>query len=201
MVNVTLPHFYEITEAFENSFKHKLKEAVRKKGIASQIRTHVIHEGSHSSIERLGEGPEEIERRSISAEATIDKTKIEVLTQQDVERLIDEMAEPAAKQQSALIFDGLDKATKNTGNVVDGAGQPLTHELLFETIEKIQQDFDGDPDNSNLIMVVNPSMMERIKTLEEEFKKSPALQKKHNDLKVKKYEQYRDREMDRTLVG
>ena len=99
------------------------------------------------------------------------------------------------------MFKTLNESTTKTGQVVEGQGKPLSHEMMFQMLEKIEEDFPEGPYKSNLVAVIPPELAERVAALEAEYQNSPELQRRHKEILERKYEKFRAREMDRNMAG
>lgn len=71
------------------------------------------------------------------------------------------------------MFSTLTQVTDFTGNVVDGKGKGLSHEMLIEMLEKIHIDFDQDGNPLLPSIVIHPDMaknFEKLKADEDLYK-------------------------------
>lgn len=142
---------------------------------------------------------DESEMTQASAEIKFSWDEIERFNVEKALTAIQAMAKQFSEQQSKMMFKTMDRVTRETGNVIHGNG-PMTNEMLIETLGRMDHDF-KDGKSSGISIVVAPSMMKHIEKLQEEFNQSPDLQKKYNNMMAKKHDEYRSREMDRTLAG
>ncbi|MEE1656388.1 hypothetical protein VB618_09280 [Microvirga sp. CF3062] len=198
---ITLPYFNHVVRQFDETFHHRIHEQARADGVLSRISSYIIHEGDSSKIIRNSDEAEATEMHEASATLDMKKSDVEHFTVTDAYEAIGKLAEQFRQHHSQTLFSTIDRVTQKTGNVVSGKGQPLSHEMLFEILGRIEQDFSSNSNQGDLVMVVAPEMMGRIEELREQFSTSPELQEKYKALMAKKYEQFRDREMDRTLAG
>jgi hypothetical protein len=67
-----------------------------------------------------------------------------------------QIAEEFCENLEKGLFSALYKITDFTGNVVDAHGQGINYDVLLETIEKLQIDFDDDGKPKLPTMVVHP---------------------------------------------
>lgn len=199
--DVCLPRFEEITDLFMERFEFLLRQETRSDGFLGELKAHAIHEGKSSTIVRSDEDIDEMVLKTGSAEINVDNRDAESIDVDKIRRYIAIIAEQFRKDQSEMVFSALDDVSNRTGNVVRGDGRPLDHEGLFEALEKVQHNFSRGPGQTDLMLVVGTGMAERLKVLDAEFRNSPELQRRFSEIMMRKYEQYRDREMDRTLAG
>lgn len=199
--DVALPFFADCIRLFEEALAYKIHSRTRSDGLLSQISTHAIHEGRGSTIVRAPDDVDEMELRTGSAEITISHDEAKSFDLASVEAQISRIADQFSEQQSKIVFQTMDEATKKTGNIRDMEGKKLSNEMLMEAMEMIQEDLSDGPESTSLSLVIHPDSIPRLKKLQEEFDNSPELQDKFKKMKMRKYEQYRDREMDRNLAG
>jgi hypothetical protein len=84
-----------------------------------------------------------------------------------------EFAQGFLRDMTKTMFATLSQVTDFTGNVIDGKGKGVSHEMLLEMLEKIHIDFDeaGNPQFPSL--VIHPDMaksFEKLKSIEELYK-------------------------------
>ena len=199
--DISLPFFAECVRLFEEALAYKIHARTRSNGLLAQISAHAIHEGRGSTIVRAPDDVDEMELRTGSAEITISHDEAKSFNIASVEAQITRIANQFAEQQSRLIFKTIDEVTEKTGNIQDLRGKPISNEALMESIEMVQEDFSDGLESNSLSLVIHPDNVPRLKQLQEEFDRSPELQDKFKKMKLRKYEQYRDREMDRNLAG
>lgn len=199
--DIALPFFAECIRLFEEALTYKIHSRTRSDGLLAHISTHALHEGRGSTIVRAPDDVDEMELRTGSAEISIPNDEIKSLNIESVEAQISRIADQFSEQQSKLVFQTMDEATKKTGNIQDMKGKQLSNEALIEAIEMVQEDLSAGPESTSLSLVIHPDNIPRLKQLQEEFDSSPDLQDRFKKMKMRKYEQYRDREMDRNLVG
>jgi hypothetical protein len=199
LASVRLPQFNGAVAVFRDAMVHRFHAMSRKDGFLSSIKSHVIHEGRGTAIIRKDTERDDVEMKEASAEIRFSREEIEHFTMDNALAAIQEMAEQLGKHQSKTMFEMMDKVTQKSGNVVQGKGA-MTNELIIETLSKMDHDF-RDGRSSGISIVVSPEMIKHMDKLQDEFRSSPELQKKYNDMMAKKYDEYRDREMDRTLAG
>lgn len=84
-----------------------------------------------------------------------------------------EYAQSFLKDMTKSMFSTLSQVTDFTGNVIDGKGKGVSHEMLIEMLEKIHIDFDQDGNPLLPSIVIHPDMansFEKLKSDEDLYK-------------------------------
>jgi hypothetical protein len=196
-----LPAFGAVLVEFEAAFQFHLMNFVGRNGVLGSIQKHRIHEGQGSSLHR-GDGSSDVMEMQTSS-STFDLPLAESLTldMEGIFKAIQKIADDFARQQTEMVFRKIDKTVEKTGFTVDGRGQPLSPELILQALEKMHVDFDAHGEIDGVVISIPESMAGRAEAIIEKAENSPGLKLAFDELKKKKYEQFRDREMDRTLGG
>lgn len=197
---VRLPELEEVTALFREVFEQRLHERTRSDGFLSLIKTHIMHEGASGQIIRAENDTDDVDLVSAQAELQIPNAEVNSFNEERAIKEIDKIAEQFKKEQSRIVLAKIDQTVEKTGNVIKGDGH-LSHEGLYAALEKVDQNFKSGPDHSDMVIVMSPEMQERALALNDEFQNSKELREKFLKLRERKYEQFRDREMDRTLAG
>lgn len=198
---VCLPHFRAAVKEFEEAFEQVLQRTASGMGVFSMIRSHIIHEGRTHRIVRGGAENEDIEMRAATAQLLQRWEDIEKFQVEDALKVVRSLAEQFDRSKTEHLIETFKRVTARTGQIIDGGGRPLDAETVLKALDTVQQDFPDGPGTSEMVMLVDPSMMPGIKKLENEMMGSRELKKKHAEVMSRKYEQFRDREMDRNLAG
>lgn len=194
----TIPQLEEELETLLSKF---VENAARARApVIGEVSRHRVFEGHQSAIVRSGGEMDDTEFREFSAESEIPSDTILYSGLDEIFECFIPVAEAMANDQERMFFETMHQVTQKTGNIVDGGGQPLSHEKIFEVLETIQIDFDTDGNPRMPTMVVSPAMAPRIKELANDpsAKEFEAKQKK---IIEKKRMEWREREANRTLVG
>lgn len=197
---VELPWFLDIVEEFRAAWEHKLHKEARRVGMLSQIKSHVVHEGRKSHIVRKAD-EEAFEMKKMSTEFEVPFDRINRFLEDDAEQLINKMAQLQRDKLERQVIETLDKVTEKTGNVIHAQGQPLSVDMLLKVLDSLPLDFETPDQFSPLVAVVSPAMMARVNEMKVALNNDAELQRRYKELRIRKYEQHRDREMDRTLAG
>jgi len=194
----TIPQLEEELETLVSRF---VENATRARAPAmGEITRHRLFEGHNSAIVRPNGEEDETEIREFSAESEIPSKTVLYANLDEILQCFLPVAEAMASDHEKMFFEVMRETTKKTGNVVDGGGQPLSHEMILEVLETIQIDFDADGNPRMPTMMISPAMEPRIKELIDD----PAaknFEKEQQKIIEKKRLEWRDREANRTLVG
>jgi hypothetical protein len=195
-----IPRVAKLDREFASAVRAYIQARSRRRGILSQIASHVIHEGTSNSISRSSLENEPTKMFEAGAETKIDFAEIESVDASYILNKADELANQFERHFSTHLFETMDDATKKSGLRYDGAGRPLTNEGFMEALSMMHMDFDkfGNP---NISVVASPAMAATFQKLEAEMNEDPALQKRWDDMIEKKRDEFRTREINRNLAG
>ena len=195
-----LPDFPRIKDKWAKTFIKYVKANVTRASLLSQIKTVPHFEGNRMSTQ-YSDG--EVDRPNYERLSSALSVKDDDLIKMGPEAFKDGLDRTAAElreQQSKLIFERMNEITQKTGNAVDAKGQPLSHDLLLQTLEKMQIDFDEDGQPLMPTLVVSPGQYEEFKKKIVEWEKDPKCQENYNKLIESKRKEWDDRESNRKLV-
>lgn len=197
-----LPDFPRIKEKFVEAINEYLESLIRQEPLLSQFRTERHFEGNRISSKTESGELYQSSYKKISAESSVKREDVIAKGHMAFIENIQNVAEEIKKQQAKLMFDTIKEVTDRTGNVVNGKGQPFTHELFMESLEKIDIDFDdqGKPCLSNYRVVVSPELWAQLKDKLPEWEANPEYKKKFEELIERKRKEWSDRESNRKLV-
>jgi hypothetical protein len=177
------------------------KRAHGRMGVFSDVPRVFVHEGNRLRTIRADGSFEDTEFKQASAEMEIKRSDVPTLTAEARLAMIDKMADDMAAKVSKGMFESLNATLEGTGQTVDNRGKPLSHEVFFEVLEKLDMDFDQSGQPTGLQLVVGPDMVPTLKRLQEQFESDPELQRRHRELLDRKRMEWRAREAARKLVG
>lgn len=63
------------------------------------------------------------------------------------------------------LVETMNKVTQETGNVVSGKGQPLSHDVFLDMLEKMEFEVDDDGQPKHLVLLVHPDTRKSIASL------------------------------------
>ena len=127
----------------------------------------------------------------------------------DVPKFVDEVrlaklreyADDIARQQSKLAYKVLDEASERAGTAIDAGGQPLTKELFLKSEEVREMDFDPVTGKVEGVYIAHPDTAAAMHRWWQEWEQDKEFMKKVNEIRARKYEEWRDRESRRKLVN
>lgn len=168
--------------------------------VISEIDRHRVFEGHRNLMLRDTGEVDETDIRKVSGEAEL---KVETILYGTIQEILETFlpaAESMASGQMQMLIETLNETTEKTGNKVEGHGQPLSFDLILETLEKIEIAFDREGNPEMPTMMVHPDMRARIEALGNDPKKN-EFEKQQQQLIDRKRLEWRAREANRTLVG
>lgn len=197
-----LPDFPKAKRQIRALLTSYLRRKERGTGVLSIIRTKRQHEGAVLDNTPFDGPRHEVQYTKLEASFTAKRDElIEVLNSIEYfKQKIDEMAADIIRQKEGLVFSKLNEITKQTGNVVDAHGKPLTPDTLFELLEKIEMDFDDQGRPIMPTLVLHPAMFEKIKDKLPEWEADPGYNRRHKAIIGEKRRQWLDRENRRKLA-
>jgi hypothetical protein len=196
-----LPRFVRLEAEFERAIQRLIKRTAKGSGVLSQIKSHVIHEGKEMSIVRAEEDQDTTDLRAEQAEVIMTHDEIDNVNLEFIMFKANEIATQFEKQLSVRLFETVKDVTDRTGQSLNAHGQPLTVETLLQLFDKMQINFERNKEVGDFTIVVAPAMIPALKEIETEMMSNPELRKKWNDLIESKRNEFREREINRNLVG
>ena len=170
-------------------------------GVLGQIEHYRIHEGRSTAIRRPDntiDNTQIIEAQALTETSWKD---LESFTLPQVLNSLRAIAEQFKEQRIKHLAESMNAVTAATGQQFDVKGRPLTNEDIFALIETMEVNFERDPTAGDMIIWA-PSEMESVfRRLDQEMKDDPRLQKRWDDLMRRKRNDYREKEINRDLVG
>jgi len=164
-----------------------------------------IHEGSKSEITRKTDAPEEIEMSRITTGVEIDKSIVKSGDVNNIMLKVDEMAKKIAYEQEKALFQQLIKLTEKHGQTTkmteSSKVESSVHEMMYNSIEKMNIDFDKEGKPILPTVFCSKQMFEKIKQANED-KSAETLEakRKYEELLEQKKKDYYEREDRRKLV-
>lgn len=188
---------YEYDVAFTRFFGDTVRTLARARSpILSQVQV-VDVAGTLGSRVRDRQGMDVVlEPGTTSTEVTAD---LKAVVNGDYEQLyaeLEEASDSMAEQLVGLFVESLNKVTEGTGNVVDAGGKPLSFEVMYEMLEKLEFSVD---ENDELVMpslLMHPDQAEKVKDLPPP---TPEQQRMLDELKERKREEALARRRRRRL--
>lgn len=196
-----LPDFPMLKCKIQEMAVEDMQEQIQQDSILSRIRRELLFEGNRSSMKTENGETEESSYKGISAPYSVERE--DIINKGHIAfmgNIRDEMIENMRGQQIRQFFDTVEKAAEKSGNVINGKGQPITHERFLELFEKIQIDFDEEGTPHGLFFAMHPNTFAKIKDKLLEWENNPEYKKKYEEILEKKRKEYYDRESRRKLV-
>lgn len=157
------------------------------------------HEGLLHSYEQVGAGIVEEGFREYSVPVEIRFDEIPDLVGDRLIAKIETIGEELARQTSKDGFKKIEEELSKVGNFVNAAGRPVSEEVFFEMLHKMDMSFD-DNGNPDITFIVHPDMGEHLRRLSEEWKSDAKFNERYKELMRVKREAWLDRENHRKLV-
>jgi len=195
-----LPDFPLIKQKWSKVFIKYIKDNVRRDSFLSQIKTARHFEGNRMSTQYSDGNIDRPSYERLSSALSIKEDDLIRMGPKAFIEGLNKIAKELREQQSKLVFEGMSELTKKTGNIVDAKGRPLSYELLIETLEKIEINFDENDQPIMPALVVSPLLYDKFKEKIIGWEKDPKCQEKFNKLIEKKRKEWHDRESNRKLV-
>jgi|ERR1700709_1203788 hypothetical protein len=195
-----LPRIAKLDEDFKAAITAYIQRRSRRSPMLSQIAMHVIHEGRSNTISRSATETETTKMFEASAATTMSFDEIEAVDSDYVIRKANEIADQFEKQFSQHFFQTLDDVTAQTGFRHDARGQPLTNEAVMEAFSMVHINFEKSP-NGDISIITSPQMADTLQKLQSEFDHNPDLKRRWNSMMEKKRDEFRTREINRNLAG
>lgn len=151
-------------------------------------------------VVRADQSESNTKTQQFSSEMQIKFDEIPELTFEKAIAKYDEMILDMVRKQTGFALERLSEEIPKSQSV-DAKGKKLDAEIILEMLETIQLEFYPDGRPHELHVVGGLFSPERLKVVEEQFRNSPELQKRHNELMERKREEWRAREASRKLVG
>src|SRR5271166_5063284 len=122
-----LPDFPEIKQHVHQFLMHYLhSRLLRHMGVLTSVPRVSIPEGAYTKLIRPDATTDEMKMEKIEAELLASNDPREGLSLDEVLKSLDDAARQMAEKQTQMVFRRIDEVTKETGNVFDLKGQPLT---------------------------------------------------------------------------
>ncbi|HEV2693401.1 MAG TPA: hypothetical protein VG347_10945 [Verrucomicrobiae bacterium] len=168
--------------------------------ILTQIPVRAQKEGKKNSFQDEQGAIKETDYKLVSIPIQIKMEEARGLT---MEQFIEVAREPGTgmgKEMLRRLFEMLDNVTKETGNVVNAGGNPISYDLLLTLLEKVQVDFSSDGNPIWPSLTLGSEALTHFKQQFPEWLKDPAFQQRLTTIVERKREEFYEREACRRLV-
>jgi hypothetical protein len=195
-----LPRIAKLDRQFVEAIQFYVRERSRGNSVLRKIKAHVVHEGKSTAIRR---SPTEIELTKLiqaTVETRMMHDEIESIDLAYILSKAEEISADFERQISAHLFKTLEEVTDQTGLKKDARGQRLTNDMLIELFSMMQINFERSQ-GGDFLIVAAPGMEATFKKLEREMTENPEIKAKWNAMMERKRNEFREREINRNLVG
>jgi hypothetical protein len=170
-------------------------------GFFATLRVHRHFEGDQYRLVRPDGSVDERGYSEVSSERRIQTDDYAQMSQQDLNQMVEGIAAEMSTEMSRQMYTRLMETLEEFGNVAGGESERLTPELFLRTLESVWIDFDEKGQPIMPTIVTHPDMRPAFERMMAEFDADPEYEKRHKELLVRKWIEWRDREADRKLVG
>jgi hypothetical protein len=195
-----LPRIASLDEQFAQAIRNYVQARAHGTQLLRSIKSHVIHEGYASAIRRNKNELEQTKMTEAIAETTMQFEDIENMDLEYVIAKANEISQTFEEHFSRYLFQTMDEVTQKTGLRKDARGAPLTDEALIEVLSMMSMDFERSP-HGDVAIVTSPAMVQTFEKLEREMKETPEIKRKWDAMIEGKRNEFREREINRNLVG
>lgn len=197
-----LPDFPNLKEKFLKVLIDRMKNIqFEQMGPLSEIRRNKIFEGRKIIMIRDDGSIDEIKLKRHTAEIKISSNKIESSKPEDIIMKFDKAAIELSSQLSKTTYTRIEEVTEQVGNVIDLKGKPFSIERFFEMLQKIMIEFDENGLPCLPTFVCGDKGDRPIKEVLSQLETNRKYKKRHEEIMETKKEEWRDREINRKLVG
>ena len=195
-----LPDYSETKRLFSRFFQTYARRKMRAISPFAAVQTRYLHEGRGMKVVRADQSQSDTETQQLSSLMEMKFDEIPDLTFEKAIAKYDEMILDMVRKQTGFALERLNEDIPKS-QTVDAKGRKLDAEIILEMFETIQLEFYPDGRPHELHVVGGLFTPERLKSVDEEFRNNPELQKRHDELMARKKEEWRAREANRKLVG
>lgn len=197
-----LPDLPNLKRDIQNVLYRYLQVQVNKRiGIFNELSRQIIQEGDRLRVVRADGSIDDSELKRASAEMIIENSEAPRLTFTERIAKLNDVAEEMSRQMSEHLFGTLNEVLDKAGQVTNNKGRPLDSDAFFSVMEKIQLDFDESGKHHKLSIVVPPKLKMKMEQVLNQIDSDPELQKRYEEIILKKRIEWLDREASRKLVG
>ena len=195
-----LPDFPRIKKRHAEAINRYLRQLIRQDALFADIKEERQFEGDRMAMKTQDGEIDLTSYKEISGSHTIKREDVIAKGPMAFIENVHEMVEAVKKQKAQLFFQKMHEITQKTGNIVDGKGQPFTHDTFIETLKKMWIDFDEHGKPMMPTIVVSPELGEKIKERIPEWEANPEYKKQFEEVIEAKRKEWNDRESHRKLV-
>lgn len=199
-----LPDFPRSRKELSEKLLLYVRMGVQRRSVFAELgRQYVQHEGTAFSFEQIMDEKRRQVRQGYEQFRSPVRFTLEEIPDLAGDRLfqkLDELAEDMARQTSELGFRRLDESSQLAGTATDADGSPLTKDLFLQAEDKADWDFDPKTGKREGIYIAHPDTAEAMHNAWIAWEKDKEFMKRVEEMRARKYEEWRDRESNRKLV-
>jgi hypothetical protein len=163
--------------------------------LLAEIKGFIQHEGKVHSYDRIKADPVTEGFEEIAIPVTIELSEMPDLVGEKLFAKIDALADQVARKRMEMFYQKFTEVTREVGNALDAQGAPLTPEMIFEMLERVDMEF--GPDNQPTFRFNTTPELAKVF---EGFQDDAAFRAKYEELLNRKRDAWRNRESNRKLV-
>jgi hypothetical protein len=197
-----LPDFPMLKHDFERAITRFMRARSRQyEGPIANVPKSQVFEGHETAIVRIDEKEDITEIIEARAELQIPFADLPRMQLLDLLGRLDEVVKEIAATKAKHFYETIAKASQRAGTAVDAKGSRLTAEYFLDGLEKVWIEFKSDGTARMPELVVGPALADDARQVLARLKSEPELQRRFNEIMIKKREEWRAREANRELVG
>jgi hypothetical protein len=167
----------------------------------SDIQSYHIPEGRSTAFVREDGEYDETKMKSLGAEFELKQSEVPTASLAFIQNKLESIARSMGEQQARMVFETLETVTEKTGNVVRSKGGAMTVDDFFEVFDKMEIDFDRNGRPSMPRMICGEGAARQMEEIDREIRGSPKIQRRFEDMMIRKRRHWLAREAARKLVG
>lgn len=184
----------------------RLRKHKSQLSLSSMVKTVGVYEGHQQEIIREDGSRETIKFELVKGEILVNNEELENIalgrTSNIVFEKLIQIAKEMATQESKMFLDKINETTTETGQVVKGEKISFSEGIL-RMLEMIEIDFDEHRNPILPTLIINPETAKKLQTDQKlkDLEHDPEYKSRYKKIMTKKWEEWRDRESSRKLVG
>lgn len=197
-----LPDYPEVKEKLQKLIVLGVKfETNRQSPFLSLIPKRPLFEGDKYIIVHEDGVAQEVEFRRIEESVSTSVEEAETVTLEEYFKQLRGLFTKMQEQKAKQTFSTLEKAAKETGNIVNGEGKPLSADNVLAILEKFEFRFDEHGKFSNPLIVIGPELEADAQKAIKKIIEEEPYKTRFAELVERKRMEWRARESNRKLVG
>lgn len=186
----------------KNEILKKLEAEVKQEvsgeyGLLDMFQTTFSHEGDEYTYSRVDGSVHAMQGKWHGSKVSLSVEDIATYDYSKAKRLLICAYRDVHNQMTKSVFEVVDEAVHETGNVIDAKGGCFTQEMFLEMLSKIQTNPD---DPGGLCIVAHPDMAEKLAKVAQDWSQDEEFKAKWQTLNEQKRREWLDQEGHRKLV-